>query len=197
MKRTLFTFLLLTAFILSSSKSYAQQNNTISVVYGTGSDNLFGGGIGSAGYASKGTTLLGLDYIRHLEDFFSIETGLEYSNNQLLLDYIDTPTPNFRPEKTSVQMLSVPVYGNFTFFKYTFLNAGFSVDFETDHPAERIAPEQNGIGMFLGIGGKYAFKRVTLFVNPFLQLHNFIRFSPNDDRNLVNSGFKFGVGYNF
>lgn len=197
MKRTLFTCLWLTAFLVFSAKSYAQQNNTIAVVYGTGSDGLFGGGIGSAGYASKGFTLAGVDYIHRFNRLFAIETGLEYSDSELLWDYEDPPNPNFVPQKTRNQLLSIPVYANLTFFRYLFVNGGFSIDLETDHPAQRIGQEQNGIGMFLGAGGKYSFGHVTLFVNPFFQSHNIISFTPNTNRNLVNAGFKFGAGYSF
>jgi len=197
MKKTLFTFIWLTAFILFNANTYGQQNNTLSLVYGTGNAGLLSRGIGSAGYASKGFTTFGLDYMRQINGFFSIETGLEYTDSQLLLDYIDPPNPNFTPEKGTIQILSVPVYGNFTFFKHFFLNAGFSVDFETDNPAQRITSAQNGIGTFLGIGGKYTFRRVNLFVNPFFRVNNMIRFNSDYYRKLVDVGFKFGLGYSF
>ncbi|HEX3387089.1 MAG TPA: hypothetical protein VHS53_17940 [Mucilaginibacter sp.] len=78
-----------------------------------------------------------------------------------------------------------------------FVNGGISIDIETDHPAQRIAPEQNGIGIFLGAGGKYEFNHVTLFVNPYIQVHDTRRFNSSGDRNLLNTGFKFGIGYSF
>ena len=197
MKKTLFAFFWLTACAAFSTKTFGQQNNTLYVVYGTGSDGLVDGGIGSAGYSSRGFNTVGLDYMHHFNRLFAIETGLEYLNNNLLWDYEDAYDPTFRPQKTSIKMLSVPVYGNFTFFKYVFLNAGFTVDIETDHPAERIAPEQSGIGIFFGAGGKYTFNHISLFVNPFIQVHSMLRFSSSGDQNLANSGFKFGVGYSF
>src|SRR3569833_413208 len=197
MKKTLLTFFVLTALILFGTKSYAQQKNTIAIVYGTGSDGLFFGGIGSAGYSSRGFTMVGLNYIRHAESFFSIETGLEYANYNLLWDYEDAYDPTFRPQRTSIKMLSVPVLGNFTFFKYVFVNAGFSVDIETDHPAQRIAPEESGIGVFLGMGGKYSFRHITLSANPFFQMQGILPFSSNGGRGLVYTAFKFGLGYRF
>jgi len=197
MKKTLFTCCILTALIVFSIKSYAQQKNTIGIVYGTGSDLLVGGGIGSAGYSSRGFTLVGVDYVHHFNQLFAIETGLEYSNNNLLWDYEDAYDPTFRPQKTRNQLLSVPVYANLTFLKYLFVNGGVSIDIEMDHPAQRIAPEQNGIGLFLGAGGKYTFSHITLFANPYFQLHHVISFDHNGDRLLNNTGFKFGLGYSF
>lgn len=94
-------------------------------------------------------------------------------------------------------MLSMPVLGNFTFFKYMFLNAGFSVNLETDQAAQRITPNESGIGIFLGAGGKYTFRHITLSANPFFQLQGILPFTPNGGRALVNTGFKFGWGYNF
>jgi len=197
MKRTLFTFFCLTTLILLNFKTYGQQKNTVAVVYGTGSDGLIGGGIGSAGYSSRGFNMVGFDYMYHFNRLFAIETGLEYSNNNLLWDYEDAYDPTFKPQSASIKMLSIPVCGNFTFFKYLFLDAGFSIDIETDHPAERLAPEQSGIGMVLGAGGKYTFKHIFLFVNPFFQAHSIYRFSSSGGQNLTNSGFKFGIGYGF
>lgn len=197
MKRTLFTFILLIAVVIFSNKGYSQQNNTVAVVYGTGGDGIFTGAPGAAGYASKGMNMVGLNYTRHIKGHFSVETGLEYSNSNLLWDYEDAYDPTFKPQMTSVKLLSVPVYGNFTFFKYAFLNAGFSLDIETDRPVQRIAPEQNGIGVFLGAGGKYTFRHVTLFVNPFFQAHKLIAFGSSKTRSMVDLGFKFGAGYSF
>ena len=67
------------------------------------------------GFQSRGDAIYGFNYIRNLTKSFSIETGLEYSVNNLLWDYEDAYNPSFRPEKVSVRMISVPVYVNFTF----------------------------------------------------------------------------------
>jgi hypothetical protein len=198
MKKTLFAFFWLTAFVTYSAKTYAQQNNTLSVIYGTGSDAIFNGSPGAAGFSGKGQTIYGLNYIHHIGGAFSIETGVEYSVNNLLWDYEDAYDPTFRPQKTSVKLLSVPVYANFTVWKYVFFNAGLSADFETDQPADRLAPKQSGIGLFLGGGGKYTFSHIFLFANPFIQAHNIVPFGTSGGGGLLmNSGFKFGIGYGF
>ena len=197
MKKTFFAFFWLTAFVAFNTKTYAQQNNTLSVIYGTGSANIVNAGIGAAGFKSEGQILFGLNYVHRLDRLFSIETGLEYSSNNLLWDYEDAYDPTFKPQKTNIKLLSVPVYGNFTFFKYLFLNAGFSVDFDTNHTSNSITPNESGIGVFLGIGGKYAFRHFSLLVNPFVQAHDIMSFSPSGGGILANSGVKFGVGYSF
>jgi hypothetical protein len=201
MKKTLFAFFWLTAFVVFSAKTYGQQNNMLSVIYGTGSDAVFYGSPGAPGFASKGQTLLGLNYIRHIAGAFSIETGVEYSVNNLLWDYEDAYDPNFRPQKTSVKLLSVPVYANFTVWKYVFFNTGLSADFETDQPGvaatDRLVSKQSGISFFLGGGGKYTFNHISLFANPFIQAHKIVSFGPSGGGMLLNSGFRFGVGYGF
>jgi len=188
--------LLLLSLLLLSASAYCQ-SNSISVVYGVGTNTIGNAGIGAAGYAGKGETLYGLNYTRNLSKSFSIETGLEYSTNNVLWDYEDAYDPTFKPQKASIRIVSVPVYVNFTFLKYLFADAGVMADFETNYHSDSITPNESGIGLGLGIGGKYNFKRVTVFVNPFLQTHAIIAFQDKGGGTLSDTGVKFGIGYRF
>ena len=111
------------------------------------------------GFQGKGGAIYGLNYVRTLTKSFSIETGLEYSVNNLLWDYEDAYNPSFTPQKVSVTMLSVPIYANFTFFNYFFADAGLTADFETSYKTGAVVSNQSGVGIGLGIGGKYDFKK--------------------------------------
>ena len=94
-------------------------------------------------------------------------------------------------------MLSVPVYANFTFLKCLFANAGLTADFETSHQSDEIVTNQSGIGLGLGIGGKYNFNRMTVFINPFIQMHAIVTFQNEGSGSLLDQGLKFGIGYSF
>ena len=190
------TSLLLT-FILLCTGAYCQSKNTLSLVFGVAGNGIGLIGIGGAGYQGQGESIFGLNYSRSLTRSFSIETGLEYSVNNVLLDYIDPPRPNFTPQKASIKMLSVPVFANITFLKYFFADGGFIADFETSHESDAIVNNQSGIGMGLGIGGKYKLKNMIFFINPFIQFHDAVSFNRQGGGSLLDQGVKFGVGYRF
>ena len=189
--------LLIVFFALLSMHAYCQSKNGLSFVYGGASDNVFDIGIGGPGYSSQGGQIYGLNYTRNITRVFSIETGLEYSVNNLLWDYEDAYNPHFTPQKASVKMLSVPVYANFTFLKYLFAGAGITADFETSHQSDEIVTNQSGIGLGLGIGGKYTFNRIAVFINPFIQMHAIVAFHNEGNGSLLDQGVKFGIGYSF
>jgi hypothetical protein len=94
-------------------------------------------------------------------------------------------------------MLSMPVYAKFTFFKYLFLDAGISADSQINYQGSATF-EQSGFGGEAGFGGKYSFGRITLSINPFILDHAVIYLGKTNSNNqLVETGLKFGLGYNF
>ncbi len=127
---------------------------------------------------------------------FSLETGLNYSNSQVVESSIVGGIGEIYHYGT-IKMLSVPAIGKFTFFKYLYADIGLNIDFQTDYTSNSPAPDQSGIGMETGVGAKYSFRKVMLFVNPFWQFHSVIRFNKGENFNLLDSGVKFGVGYSF
>ncbi|MDB5134783.1 MAG: hypothetical protein JWP37_1386 [Mucilaginibacter sp.] len=189
--------LILLALFLLCGQAYCQSKNSLSLVFGAGSNAIGSIGIGGAGYQGKGETIYGLNYSRNLTKSFSIETGLEYSVNNVLWDYEDAFDPSFTPQKGSIRMLSVPVYANFTFLKYLFANAGIIADFETNYHSYSITPNQSGIGLGAGIGGKYNFNSMTVFINPFLQWHAIVAAQNEGSGSLFDAGVKVGIGYRF
>lgn len=192
-----FVFILLTGLI--SSTAYSQTKNRITVSSGISSNAIFQSGHLSGGGSNegKGATAFGIRYTRNLNHSFAFETGLEYSSNK-----IET-TPAFTGQQMqstrhNIQMLSVPVYGNYTFLKYLFVNAGAVIDFESNVPEYRSVDNQSGIGFGFGVGGKYTFKKVTILANPFFQNHAVVHFEQKKyQERLAEIGVKFGIGYNF
>jgi hypothetical protein len=188
---------LLFAFIFLCTGVYCQSKNTLSLVFGAAGNDVGFIGIGGPGYLGQGGLIYGFNYSRSLTKPLSIETGLEYSVNNVLWDYEDAYNPSFTPQKASVKMLSVPVFAKITFLKYFFADGGFIADFETSHVSDAIVNNQSGIGMGLGIGGKYTFKKMTLFINPFIQFHDAVSFNHQGGGSLLDQGVKFGIGYGF
>jgi hypothetical protein len=125
--------LIFLVLVLLSTQAYCQSKNNLSLVFGAGGNTIGLIGIGGPGYQGKGEAIYGLNYCRSITKAFSIETGLEYSVNNVLWDYEDAYNPHFTPQKGSIKMLSVPIYANLTFLKYLFADAGMSADFETNH----------------------------------------------------------------
>jgi hypothetical protein len=189
--------LLFLTFTLLSSGAFCQSKNNLSLIFGAASNDIFAIGTGGPGYKGQGDLIVGFNYSRSLTKSFSIQTGLEYSVNNVLWNYEDAYNPSFTPQRASIRMLSVPVYANFTFFKYLFADVGLAADFETSHQSDAIVSDQSGISFGAGIGGKYNFNKMTVFINPFFQLHAIAAFHHEGGGSLVDQGVKIGIGYNF
>ena len=184
-----FKFLLITLVFLSIN-AFSQSKNNISLVYGIANDDGDNHGvIGDYGYNTKRGMMYGFSYTRSLSKSFSIETGLLYSVNNIELTTIG-PAGGIYDQK--LDMLSIPVYAKLTFLKYVFAQWGVTLDHETNYSANSIIDDQSGVGIVLGIGGKYNFGPVSVFANPF-----FCRHALSVQNNLVETGIKFGLGYNF
>ena len=152
------------------------------------------GAIGDFGFSDKTGYVFGLTYSRQINRVLSLETGLLYSNNQIQENSIIAG--GSRTYNSEIKMVSVPTLAKFTFFKYFYGDAGLNFDFQTNGD-DNTSLRQSGIGIEGGIGVKYNFGPVGLFINPFVQRHAVIGFSGGNDFNLMNAGVKFGVGYNF
>lgn len=182
--------LVLFALLLFGLQSFSQTKNNISLVYGiadNAGDNH--GAIGDYGYNSQSAWMYGFSYTRSLTRTFSLETGLLYSVNKVELTTIG---PRGGIYDQDIKLISVPIYAKLSFFKYAFAQWGVMLDHETNYNRDSIIDDQSGVGVVLGIGGQYHFGQANIFVNPY-----FCRHALNANNNLVETGIKFGVGYNF
>jgi len=184
--------IIFSALFLLSIHAFSQSKNNISLVYGF-ANNLIDihGAIGDYGYANKSGIMYGLSYTRNLGKSFSIETGLIYANHKAEVHYI---VGGLGEQKRSgeIHLISVPLYARYTFLKYLFLQSGFSLDHQTNYSADGIANDQSGIGLELGVGGKVNLGQLSVFANPYFCNHNF-----SGTNNLMETGIKFGAGFNF
>jgi hypothetical protein len=96
-----------------------------------------------------------------------------------------------------IKMITIPAIAKFTFLKYLYADFGLLLDFQTNYSTASAAPNQSGIGFEGGLGAKYNFGSVQVFVDPYFQYHGLTQFNKGQGFELLNSGVKFGVGYNF
>ena len=189
--------LTLLALILSGINAYAQSKNDLSIQYGTTSNSVdIHGAIGDFGYTGKGGTNYGITYTRNFSNSLSLQTGLILADDKAVLSSIQPGMIIY--QNVEYKLISVPVLLKYTFFKYLFIDGGLTVDFETNKQSNTLGSSQSGIGYELGFGGKYSFGHFTVFFNPYLQEHAAIPFkSTQQNFNLFDDGYKFGLGYSF
>lgn len=189
---------LITTCILLVLVAFSQTKNRVSIIFSPANNGLEipEGWDGDMGYTGKGAKLYELKYSRQINKFISIETGLEYSFNKIEMDYF--PTGIMYHEESVIKMLSIPIYADLTFWKYFFVNAGPTIDFELHHLKSESTYNQSGIGFGFGIGGRYTLKNFTVSLNPFYQKHLVLRSKKGAyHENLYEGGIKLGLGYNF
>ncbi|RLD79158.1 MAG: hypothetical protein DRJ10_09270 [Bacteroidetes bacterium] len=192
------TKLLSLLFLLTISQIlYAQNKNNIAISYGL-SDNAYISAMdGSASYNGEGAKLFEITYYRKLNKRFALQGGLVYSQNKFTI----SPAPTgyeIASYKNEIEMLSIPVYANFTFGKYFFINGALITDFELNRKEFESTDNQSGFGFGSGIGFRYAYKQVGVFINPFLNIHSLIHFQKDSyQQHLAEAGIKFGLFYSF
>jgi hypothetical protein len=182
--------LLLIALVLCCTCVFSQTKNNISLVYGFNANSVdIHGAVGDYGYKYKTGQSYGLNYTRSFSELFSIETGLLYSKNKVELMTIGPAGGLYYGE---IRMLSVPALAKFTFLKYLYAEGGVVLDHQINYKSDGIADSQSGVGLEIGVGGKYNLGPVSVFINPYYTDHRFY-----GKNNLIDTGVTFGLGYNF
>jgi hypothetical protein len=186
--------LILFTLIILSIKGYTQSKNTFAIQYATASNAIdIHGAIGDFGYTGKGGTDFGFGYERTLSNSFSFETDFLFANDKAILTSL-----NPAPQNTDIKLLTVPILAKYIFFKYLFIDGGLTADFETNSLNNTLTTSQSGLGIELGIGAEYRLGHVIISVNPYFQYHGIIRFTKSQSSfDLVDSGYKFALGYSF
>jgi hypothetical protein len=198
-KERLRNSILLFAFSLSVNNIWGQNNNTISINYGYGGDlMLINGFEKEEGFSNDGMFNIGVYYQHKLSKTIAFKTGLNYSKSNILVAAGYHPYwPEAGKESWDTHMLSLPLFINYQFYKYLFLEGGPMVDLQFNIWDSQPTDTQSGVGIGLGMGGIYNYKNINFTLNPFVNYHAIIQFEPYDRERLFEFGIKCGIGYNF
>lgn len=138
----------------------------------------------------------GISYLKPLNRWLDIETGLEYLSCPIETKSI-VSTPNGVTTLTrsaTLSMLSLPVAVRANFLKYFFVNTGLLLDIDVS--SNSIINSQSGLGTLLGLGMKYDFKNgISLFVNPYTKVHLFPLSFERNQQHFMESAVRFGIAY--
>ncbi|MEZ7500287.1 outer membrane beta-barrel protein [Flavobacterium sp. Arc3] len=180
---------------LLSVDSYSQNSNEFRLYFGTSDAELLKEPmLGGAGYQNEKINEFGIKYLRQFSPGFSIETGINYSKRDIKItpEFMGTAIQS-RYEK--LEIVSVAIYANYTFWRYIFVNGGPIIDFQL---SDNSTDSESGIGFGIGVGAKYNFSKFLVFINPNLKRHSILSFEKeNYDQNLTEFGVQIGVGYKF
>lgn len=193
MKNTIIVFLT----ILIVSNVMVAQHAKIGITFSTLSDNevvrFSNSYVGDGSYDANSSYTIGITYLKPLNNWLEIETGVEYINSSITV----SPAPMIQmPTHTNkVSYLNIPVSVRASFWKYCFANGGLIID--TDLSLTSPIDEQVGLGAMLGVGLKYDFKSgISLFVNPYAKVHTLLPFSfKSYSQHFLESAARFGITY--
>jgi len=190
--------LLLPLFLIFFSISaFSQTQNEVRLYFGiTDSELLRGEDLdGASSPDIENSYEFGFRYLLKVTDNLALETGLNYWKGDIVLNSA-LPRPGETSSSQELQTTSIPIFANYTFLDYFFVNGGPVMDFQRSE-SESIDP-QAGIGVGFGLGAQYAFNNFNIYVNPNFRRYAVIPFEEEDNhQKLTNFGVQLGVGYRF
>ena len=146
---------------------------------------------GSASHDVTDATAIGIIYLKPLNNWLELETGITYSLCKITTT--SAPTPEVNTYKSNLSLIDIPVGLRAVFLKYFFVNGALLLDTELTNNSS--VSSQTGIGMMAGVGIKYDFRfGGSLFFNPYGKIHSLVPFGgwKHHDR-ILESGWKFGI----
>lgn len=191
------TKLFLTLLIsIITIQSYSQSSNELRIYYGFSDSKLERNTVlTGSGYSEvENSKEFGIKYLKQIKNNLRIELGLNFLKADLILHGAPM-IPEIPTRYEKLEMVSIPIYANYTLWKYLFVNAGPILDFQT---SENSTDSQSGIGYSIGFGGKYDFNNFLFYVNPNYKRHAVLPFEKeNYHQRLKEFGIQFGIGYKF
>ncbi len=174
---------------------FAQKSNEVDLYYGISKTDFIRRAVdGGSNYNMESYKEYGFKYLYRLSENTRIETGFNYAQGKIKItpEYMGVPVQS-RFEK--LKLYSIPIYINYTFWKYLYLNGGAIIDIQS---SSNDIDSQSGIGLSAGFGIKYKLKNFIVFVNPNIKIHSFQSILQGDNKyRLIESGVQIGLGYQF
>ena len=189
--------LLILLLTVASFQCYSQKNNQFRLYFGFVDSQLLRNIDleGDASYENKNSYELGFKYLRKLSGKLSLETGINVFKSDIKITPIFTGTP-VNSKIVKLKLVSIPIYANYSFGKYFYINGGPILDFDIGYGGTSYDP-QTGIGYGLGIGVKYNFDKLFIYINPNFKRHSSIFSFQQDNyhQRLTQFGIQIGVGF--
>jgi len=183
-------------FAFFSLNVFAQTQNEVRLYYGITDSKLLRGEEITGGGSSdiENSYEFGFRYLLGITNNLSLETGLNYWRGDVTITSAPMPEQTTRSEE--LQTTSIPIFANYTFLDYFFVNGGPVMDFQGSE-SESIDP-QAGIGVGFGLGAQYAYNNFNFYINPNFRRYAVIPFEEkNFHQKLTSFGLQLGIGYKF
>lgn len=182
--------------LILSFQLYSQKTNEIGIYYGFADSEFLRNEhvVGAGGTDNQNSFNIGIKYLRKISNKLCIETGFNYMKTSVTLTNSSSyPAPIPRIE--DYNLFSIPIYANYTFKKYFFLNGGPIIDFQDK---KETLDSQIGLGYSIGFGWKYVFNDIIFFINPNFKRHSVVPFDKEKYHlRLTEFGIQLGAGYTF
>jgi hypothetical protein len=206
MKKSLIPILLLflISFSLHSQDSKQKRTGRIGISFiGFGvvhedwdisNDRYEGGTYDNQHYREKLFYTIGFNYLKPVNLWLDLETGLEYSRK--LGEVKNVFFGDAIIEKANSTMASIPLTLRANFLRFFFVNAGLLTDLDLGgYDSQRY---QSGVGPVFGLGAKYDFKSgAQIFINPYFKRRAIISFSADEERlKMDEAGIRVGLYFN-
>jgi len=154
----------------------------------------------SASYYGQGGYLIGFEYIRELNDFFDIATGLNMSKNNFNSSYIDASGNSIENTKPlNINLWSIPLIIRLKSKKRFFIAGGIQLDKQINVKDYYYFDNQSGIGINFSFGKDFLIKdKFIISLAPEILIHDIIAFNQeNYQQRLMEIGirasFRFGL----
>lgn len=189
-KQSILAFLLISTINLLAQKPFDRRHK-LGISAGLGNSDVYRAKPldGEAAYNSKGYYLVGVTYLAPIKHWLDIEISAEYSRHNFRGN--SAPIPQVYYWNTEASLISFPVSARFNFLRYCYFQAGFLIDLgKADYEFDK----QNGLGVLIGLGGKYAFKNgIAVFVNPYLRNHGLLTGRGANSERVLEYGGRVGL----
>lgn len=185
-------------FLLLSANSIAQKTwyGEIAAFGGGGANDIFRFKelVGAASFSGNGFYTGGIRVRRFVGEWFSLETGLSFSEQKYTMH--SAPIPDVDVTSGRFGLLTVPAVARVDFLKFLFVDAGVVAGLQLGDYGD---DDLSGLGVTAGLGVSYRFESdMILTARAFANQHALVHFTAEEyPHTLFNSGITIGIGYRF